>query len=1028
MLLRDSLTAFSGGECCPALFGRTDINKYKTFLRAARNITILPQGGARSRAGTEYIASAYDSTHAVRLMPVIISTTQAYILEFGNFYIRFYTQDGQVQMTGAPAWMTLTPYVVGNYVTENSVQYYCLVNNTSGVFATDLASGYWVAMNAYQIPSPYASVDIFNIKYTQSADVLYLAHTMYYPRTLTFNSPTSWDLENYIFTNGPFLPANTDTTSTITPSALTGTVTLTASKDIFTVGQVQSLYQLISSITAQTSNPTLSTSVLDFMATGTTWQAVTTGSWSGTIFIQTSPDNITWTTVSTVVSNGTVSGTTGFTLGFLRAILDSSLTFTGTASVVLTGDGSVAAATNLTVLNATTPNAACGSTATITITGVWSATISLEYSTDGGNTWTALGTTYTTNQAATTQATGQTACLIRAQATAYTSGTPHVTVDGTANNAPTLTVAVSTANVSLAIQCGENWSLITNGTWTGVINVQASIDGGNTWQLVNSFESDSNTVENYNTSGSTGFSQCLLRVSSSSTTPFTGSAIINLTSSSFDWIGIVLITAYTNATKVTGTVQNISNTNSTGLANLSSTYQWSEGAWSSDNGFPGAVTFYQDRIVWGGPQAANLWLSQTSDYTNFFVNQPILDTDSINIVLAARTLNAVENLIPMPQAMLALTSDTEFGVAPGPSGDLSPTSVTQSLFSHRGSAFIDPVVVGNEILYIQQMGVTVRNFIFQLAVNGFQGDNISLQSQHLFIGYSLIQMAYQQEPDSLVWVVRNDGVLLSCTYMREQEMQAWTRHDTLGNFESVACIPNPTLGINEVWVVVNRTIQGQSVRMIEVLKPRDQGTAPNAQWFVDCGLQYNGSPTNVITGLSYLNGQNVSILADGSVLASPNNPAYTLVTVANGQITLPNSYQGSVVTVGLPYVTDLITLDAEVPQQDGTTQGQRLKGCRMKIRMWNSRGGYISATDPLTTTGLLDLNKDKFSELTAQDMPSGGPDNVYSFDSALPLLTGITDEILPSGYDYGSHIAVRQVDPLPLCILSLIPAVSIGGQ
>ncbi len=1018
MLLTDTQGTFAGGEFTPALWGRTDLQKYKTGLRTGRNINTMPQGGVRNRPGSFYIAAAGDSSHAVRLISFIASSTQTYIIELGNFYARFYSSDAQVQASGVAAWVTSTPYVVGNFVTNAGTTYYCIVAHTSGTFATDLAAGKWVAQTAYQIVTPWASADLFKLKFAQSADVMFFSHPNYNPQTLTFVSAASWTIADYTFINGPFMVENSTVASTITASALTGSVTLTATQAIFNSGQVNALFQLVSTIPGQTTTPSITASAKNWIPTGTTWQIDTTGTWSGTILLQTSLDNINWTTVGSYTTNQTTTtGVTGFSLGFLRAIINSAFSFSGTASVTLVGNASGAGPTAIGSLNAITGSIACGQNATITITGVWVATVSLEKSIDGGLTWSALST-YTANQAATVQATGETECLIRAKTTAYTSGTPTVTLSGIA---PSIAITISTASQSQAIQCGSNWAIITNGTWTGKLRVEISTDQGNNWSLVRTLASGT-TNANYNTSGETGFSQCLIRVSSEPTVAFTGTAVIDLTSNSFDWEGVVKITAFTNTMSVTGTVQALSNQSNTGLANMNATYQWSEGSWSTYRGFPTCVTFYQDRCSWASTSAEpnTVWHSKSASYFDFGTSFPLLDSDGFSVVLASRQLNAVNFLIPMPQALIAGSGDMAFGLAPGSNGVYSATSIQQTPMDHRGSYNTDPVVVGNEIILIQQMGTVVRNLIFQLAVNGFMGDNISVASQHLFTGYSIVQMAYQQEPDSIIWAVRSDGQLLSCTYDRAQEMNAWTHHDTYGGtYESVACIPNATLGINEIWFVVNRG----GTRFIEALKPRDQGTTPAAQWFVDAGVQYSGVPASVITGLSHLNGYTVAVLADGNVVANGINDAVPIV-VAAGQITLPSSLTASKVTVGIPIVWDVGLLDIETPNQKGTLQGMRVKQPRCNIRCWNSRGGYISTTDPASSTGLTDVDGGSFDALS--DIMQRDPET--AMDTPMPLITGLVNQTLPSGYQYGSHICLRGIDPLPFTLLDVIATVVPGGD
>jgi hypothetical protein len=975
MLLRDTQSTFGGGEVTPALWGRTDIQKYKTALRTGRNVNTMPQGGVRNRPGTMYVAAAGDSSHAVRLIQFIASSSVAYIIELGDFYARFYTADAQVQ------------------------------------------SG----MSAYEISTPWAAADLFQLKFTQSADVMYFAHPNYKPQQLTYTGATSWTIADFAFVNGPFMPENTDTTWTITASDISGSVTLTSSKSLFQSGHVDALFQMIWTIVGQTITPSLSASVVNWIPTNSTWSATISGTWSGTILIQTSPDNVTWTTVATVTSNTTVSGSTGFTNGYMRAIMQSALSFSGTATVALTGNGNSTGPTTLSALNSATAAVPAGDTAVITLTSLSGTgdTVVLQRSDDAGATWNTLAS-YTTNQAATSVATTKTACLIRAQKTVNGGGTPAATVNGTTGAAPTLTFDISSASVSQAIQCGQNWSVITTGTWTGKIRIEVSTDGGNNWNLVQALNGAST---NFNTSGQTGVRQCLLRVSGDPTVAFSGSAVVSLTSSSFDWTGVVKITAVASTTSATATVQNLSNKDSSGLASTSATYQWSEGSWSTYRGWPACVAFYQDRSTWASTmtQPNTVWHSKTASYLDFGDSFPVQDDDGFDVVLASRQLNSVNALVPMPQALIALSNDTAFGLAPGANGVYSASSIQQTPMDHRGSYPIDPVIVGNEIILIQQMGTVVRNFIFQLAVNGFMGDNISVSSQHMFTGYTIKQMAYQQEPDSIIWAVRSDGVLLSCAYDRAQEMNAWNRHDTKGGlFESVAVIPNQTLGINEVWFVVNRS----GTRFIEVLKPRDQGTVPADQWFVDAGLQYSGTPTTTITGLSHLNGYTVAVLADGNVVANGINDG-TPIVVAGGQITLPNGIAASKVTVGIGTVWDVGLLDIETPNQKMPLQGQRVKQPRAKIRVWNSRGGYISTTDPASDYGGV-TDKDGGSFDAIADIMQRDPST--HMDTALPLVTGIADVTLPSGYQYGSHICLRGIDPLPFTLLDVLSDVVPGGN
>jgi hypothetical protein len=304
------------------------------------------------------------------------------------------------------------------------------------------------------------------------------------------------------------------------------------------------------------------------------------------------------------------------------------------------------------------------------------------------------------------------------------------------------------------------------------------------------------------------------------------------------------------------------------------------------------------------------------------------------------------------------------------------------------------------------MGSVVRNLIYQFSVNGYMGDNISIISQHLFTGQNIIEMAYQQEPDSIIWAVRDDGVLLSLTYLREQEVIAWTHHDTAGLFESVAVIPNTTLGINEVWVVVNRG----GTRFIERLAKRDMGTDIKNYMMLDCAVTQNTTATKTVTGLTHLNGQVVNALADGNVV--------TGLTVAGGAVTLPAA--AAAVHVGLPYISDVETLRIESPDQSGTTQGRKIAIPSITVRFWNSRGGYIGITSQegtaIASTGTVGLD----------EIPQREPGDEGGI--SIPLKTRDYQFIPNGGYAFGTSVFYRQVDPLPFCVNAFVPKIVKGDS
>ena len=178
------LSNFTAGELSPRLDGRNDLAKYSAGCATVENMVIYPHGAAARRPGTTFVAEVKSSAAKTRLIPFEFSTTQTYILELGNQYIRFYRDNGQILSGGSP----------------------------------------------YEISTPYLTAELFDIKFAQSADVMYITHPNHKTRKLSRTGHTSWTLSEVDFTNGPYLDTNTSTTTFTTSAHTVGTGrTLTAS-------------------------------------------------------------------------------------------------------------------------------------------------------------------------------------------------------------------------------------------------------------------------------------------------------------------------------------------------------------------------------------------------------------------------------------------------------------------------------------------------------------------------------------------------------------------------------------------------------------------------------------------------------------------------------------------------------------------------------------------------------------------------------------------------------------------------------
>lgn len=233
------INAFTVGEISPRLAGRTDIQQYYQSCSELLNMVVEFYGGAKKTPGTYFVNEVKSSAKQTRLKRFVFSDTQAYILEFGDQYIRFYKNNGQIIHTTltASGWVTSTGYVVGNFVNSNGVIYYCVTAHTSGTFATDLAAGKWVVQSAYEIPTSYLEADIWELQFAQKEDVLYITHPDYPQAELTRTGHTAWTLTAIDYSVTPARPALMDPNITTTTITLTDAshpaVTLTASASLF---------------------------------------------------------------------------------------------------------------------------------------------------------------------------------------------------------------------------------------------------------------------------------------------------------------------------------------------------------------------------------------------------------------------------------------------------------------------------------------------------------------------------------------------------------------------------------------------------------------------------------------------------------------------------------------------------------------------------------------------------------------------------------------------------------------------------
>ena len=275
-------------------------------------------------------------------------------------------------------------------------------------------------------------------------------------------------------------------------------------------------------------------------------------------------------------------------------------------------------------------------------------------------------------------------------------------------------------------------------------------------------------------------------------------------------------------------------------------------------------------------------------------------------------------------------------------------------------------------------------------------------SRHLFENRSIKAWAYAQAPSSIVWVVLDDGSLVSLTYMKEHEVWAWTRHESGAGavFEDVTTIAEN--GEDVPYFVVKRTIGGVAKRYIERLHTRAFDRVEDA-FFVDCGLTYSGPPVTRLIGLAHLEGCEVVALSDGNVVRG--------LTVEHGAVSLPVA--AAKVHVGLPYSAVLQTLDLDLGmvQDIGSVQGRFKSVSRVVLRVEKTRGIFIGPRDEARDGERTVEFKQRSTE---------------AWNEAIGLYTGDIDMVPPASWNRAAGMFVKQFDPLPMSILSIMPEVTLG--
>lgn len=181
---------------------------------------------------------------------------------------------------------------------------------------------------------------------------------------------------------------------------------------------------------------------------------------------------------------------------------------------------------------------------------------------------------------------------------------------------------------------------------------------------------------------------------------------------------------------------------------------------------------------------------------------------------------------------------------------MTPTTAAPRIEDDFGCADIQGVKIGSTPIYVQRDKKHVRTLEYGVNSDGsysYSAKDMTLLADHI-TGSGVVDIAVQRIPEPIAWFVTSAGYLAALTYDRENGIAAWHRHTTKGTVEAVCVVPGAIE--DEVWLVVNRTVGGSTVRYVEYMLPRDFGTDQKDAIFVDAAITIDGGAAVAISGVT----------------------------------------------------------------------------------------------------------------------------------------------------------------------------------
>lgn len=887
------------------MYGEVSLNKYSSAATTLRNFVVNYRGGAMSRAGFAAVGRCKQPTTAAppRPIPYQFSLSQAYILEFGDNYLRFVFQGGYVlespiastgvtQANPAVASVTGTPFTNGDWVfasgfvgmTQLNGNTYIVAAESSGQFTLHDLNGNPVDSTGfdpyvsggefsrlYTIATPYAAVDLPYLKFSQSADVMSLTcsnpvtGTEYPPFDLTRHSGNSWSLAQTDFdpvimppatasavanaqaptsgVNASFAyvvtavdakgneslasPIATCHGANLQTEAGTNTVTWAAVQ----LARYYNVYRAPPSVdNGSTRIPVPAGSIFGFVGSAFGTQLADNNSVSD--ISQVPPTHQNPFAEGTILAVQVTSGGSGLTAVTYSITTTAGINFSGIPVVV---GGSLAAflitdggsgfepgdsiafnaegfATGAVLFGSTNPSA----NDTVTLNGVQWTFVTVITAPDQTVIQGSLSATLA-QFVSDVSASANAALTVAAYTVDSTNANVIITykAPGTAGNAYTL--AASRASVSAPTLTGGSGSgssgVNASGSMTfglgNPTNGQTIVLDGVTWTFVTSGASGNQT--NLGASLALTLTQLQLDLTASGNASIAlanyavTTTVLNITYKTVGTVG----NTYTLGAGTAGPT--LSAGTLTGGVDAATTPAATLIIGPETGTFPGVNVYFQQRHFFACSlnNPDTFWASQTGLFDNFDASTPTVATDAVTASPWTEEVNGIQWLIPMPGGLIAMTGRRAWQILGEGSYILNVQPITPSTVQAQPQAFngsspiVPPIVIDYDVLYAEAVGnTTVRDLSWTAYTNIYTGVDLTILSSHLFLYREITQWAWARNPYKVVWSCCTDGTMLSLTYLKEQEVYGWARHDTQGLVVGMTAVTEPP--VDAVYIVAQR--------------------------------------------------------------------------------------------------------------------------------------------------------------------------------------------------------------------------------